>query len=319
MLSVSVVRLAPVALAVTLFACKGPPTPKSDTDRAPEDELAGLPPPDVSLGDGYTVGRPVVDGRIALVPVYAEKPPALSFVTLTDGMKAGKVTVQERGGYDAVEIVNHSPDRVFAMSGELIIDGHQDRTIAENAIIAPNETQVVAVRCVEARRSSGPTSVFNALGAIAEPSIRRRLRYKDQSEVWVRINEINLRLGLSPDTQTYRFAALKQTEGAARVRRDKLLETLNKVPDRDRMVGLGLAVDGQMIAIDRFATPALYRTIEPRLVASYLPAESDQPPRVPRELLPGDVRRLAQPSAESRTAAASEYLRPLEEFNSDRD
>jgi hypothetical protein len=206
------------------------------------------------------------------------------------------------------------------MSGELIIDAHQDRTIAENAIVAPNETRTVSVRCVEARRSWGPTDEFNALGAIAEPSIRRRLRYKDQSAVWEQVNVINARLGLTPDTQTYRFAAQEQTKGKSKARRDKLLEALAKAPDRDRMVGLGLAVDGKMIAIDRFATPALYRTIEPRLVASYLPAENDEPPQAARDLLPGDLRRLAHPSAESRTDAASEYLLPLDEpRDSDRD
>ena len=75
----------------------------------------------------------------------------------------------------------------------------------------------------------------------------------------------------------------------------------------------------QMIALDRFATPALYRAIEPRLVASYLPAENDQPPQVARELRPADVRRLANASVESRTAAGAEYLRPLDDYNSDRD
>jgi hypothetical protein len=315
----SVARFAPLAVAVALFSCKGPPEPRPDTERPPEADLPPIPT-DLSLGHGYSVGRPIVDGRISLVPVLAEKPPQVSFVTLTDGMKGGKVIVRERGGYDAVEIVNNSPDRVFAMSGELIIDGHQDRTIAENAIVAPSETRTVAVRCVEARRSYGPTNEFNALDAIAEPAIRRRLRYKDQSAVWEQINAINARLGLSPDTQTYRYAALEQTKGKAKARRDKLLEALASAPERDRMVGLGLAVDGKMIAIDRFATPSLYRTIEPRLVASYLPAENDEPPSVARELLPSDVRRLAHPQTESRTDAASEYLRPLEETrDSDRD
>ena len=315
----SLARLAPVALAVSVFACKGPPTPAQDPELPPEVPLAERPP-DLSLGDSYAMGRPVVDGRVALVPVYAIKPPALSFVTLTDGMKRGDVVVIERGGgYDAVEVINNSAEQVFAMSGELIIDAHQDRALAENTIIPPNERKVVAVRCVEASRSSGATSEFNPLDAIAEPSIRRRLRFKDQSEVWSQIDAINRRLGLSPPTRTYRYAAMKQTEGAAKARRDKLVDALARVPDRDRMVGLGLAIDGRMVALDRFATPSLYRIIEPRLVASYLPAEDELPVQDARELRPSDVQRFAHPQLESRTDAGSEFLLPLETYDSDRD
>src|SRR6185295_13739121 len=136
----SVARVGVVGVVVALAAsCKGPPEPGRDSDREVDDRAPVEPPPDLSLGDGYTLGRPIVDGHVALVPVYAAQPPTVSFVSLTDAMKDGKVVVSERyGGYDGVRIENNSERQVFAMSGELIFDAHQDRAIAENVIIPPN-------------------------------------------------------------------------------------------------------------------------------------------------------------------------------------
>lgn len=319
----SVARVGVVGVVVALAAsCKGPPEPGRDSDREVDDRAPAEPPPDLSLPGGYSLGKPIVDGHVALVPVYAAQPATVSFVSLTDAMKDHKVIVSERlGGYDGVRIENTSERQVFAMSGELIFDAHQDRAIAENVIIPPGESREVAVRCVEAGRSYGASERFTAAGLIAEPGIRRRIRYKDQSAVWEQVNAINLALGLSPQTSTYRYAALKQLEGDAKVRRDRLLAELASAPDRDHMVGLGLAVDGKMIALDRFVTPGLYRTIEPRLVASYLPAERDETPKgVPHPLNPSDVRRLARQDYRNSSDANDEFLRPLEEQpNDDRD
>jgi hypothetical protein len=312
---------AVVALAA-LAGCKGPPEPRQD-DVTAADDVPPEPPPDLSLGDGYSLGRPIVDGHVALVPVYAAAPPSVSYVALTDAMRDGTVIVSERvGGYDGVRVENRSERQVFAMSGELIFDAHQDRTIAENVIIPPGETREVAVRCVEAGRSYGSSEQFTPAGLIAEPAIRRRIRYKDQSEVWNQVNLINSRLGLTPQTSTYRYAAQKQLDGDAKARRDRLVAQLARVPGRDHVVGLGLAVDGVMIALDRFATPALYQSIETRLVASYLPAEADGDEvqvGVPHPLNPSDVRRLARRDYRSSSDANDEFLRPLDERTDERD
>lgn len=310
---------AVVAFAA-LAACKGPPEPQQDDPAVADDVPPEPPAPDLSLGAGYSLGRPIVDGHVALVPVYAARPPTVNYVSLTDAMRDGHVIVSERvGGYDGVRVENRSERQVFAMSGELIFDAHQDRTIAENVIIPPGETREVAVRCVEAGRSYGASEQFTPAGLIAEPAIRRRIRYKDQSEVWNQVNAINSRLGLTPQTSTYRYAALKQLDGDAAARRDRLVGELARVPDRDHMVG---AVDGKMLALDRFATPDLYRSVETRLVGSYLPAEHDSDEvqvGVAHPLNPNDVRRLARGDYRASSDANDEFLRPLEERTDERD
>jgi hypothetical protein len=310
------VRLGVVGVAVAmsaLVACRESELPKgrSETPRADD-----TPPPDLSLAPGYELARPIVDGRLSLVPVMATTatPPRIQFTTLTAGLRAGTATATDGYGTDRVLIANNGDKPLFAMNGEIMVEAHQDRSLAENRVIAPGGSEMVAVRCVEASRSSGDTLQFAAGGAIAEISLRQRLRYTEQGEVWAHIDAINVREGLAPPTRTYRFAAKAQTEGQALARRDRILAMLAKVPNRDRMVGLGLAVDGQVQVIDRFATPELYRDLEPMLVASYIPAEAALPEtsHLSHKLHPDDLRRFdATRAARSDTDAAVEVLRPL--------
>ena len=106
-----------------------------------------------------------------------------------------------------------------------------------------------------------------------------------------------------------RYDAYNEMSG----RQSTTLALLDAHPDRARMVGVAMALDGVVLAIDRFATPALYRRLEPRLLASYA-ASHEGEPREGRRLMPDDVRALARlPRALSTTAASYVALRPTEE------
>jgi hypothetical protein len=68
-----------------------------------------------------------------------------------------------------------------------------------------------------------------------------------------------------------------------------------------------------VLAVDRFASPALYRRIEPRLLASYAAGEEAAEPREGRRVTPDDVRALTRiPQALATTDASYVALRPPE-------
>ena len=69
------------------------------------------------------------------------------------------------------------------------------------------------------------------------------------------------------------------------------------------MVGLAQVLDGQVVAIDRFATPELFASLEHELLGSYIASEHS-PPHEGRTLLPDDVSTLAK-DAHGVTTAAS--------------
>jgi len=267
----------------------------------------------LALGDGFEMRQPIHDGRLTLVPIIATgATPATRFITLNEGMARNVVSVREVGEeweVDTVRITNRAREPLVGLSGELILDANQDRVLAEDTVVAPGKTLLVHVRCVEQERDHGGTT-FHAGHAIGELSLRRRVVHDSQEAVWAQVDVINARNHLSPESKTYRGSARLQSQGAARERRDRLVAQLQGLEERSRMVGLAIAVDGEVLAIDRLATPALYQQLESELVASYLP-DTDGPPAEGKKLGPDDVRALAKRSPDTATSASSSVLRPL--------
>lgn len=283
-----------VLIAIGCGACsdeeRPPPAPPVAVAVAAPSAAAPQRPIDVSLGAGFEMRRPVRDGRIAVIPIVAASPSSAEYLTLHDGTTRRLVTVRELSPaweVDELRIRNKSALPLFVMRGELVEGGVQDRVIAQDRVIRPHEAAVVKVRCVEHDRQTGGKS-FAAPGLLAELDLRRTVAYQPQEAVWAKVVQINQRQHLSPRTGTYRGAAAQQpTE-----RRDRLAQQLAAHPDHDRIVGLAAVVDGEVVAIDRFASPELYRQLEGELLGSYV-AGDDGTPHEGKTTLPDDVRALA--------------------------
>lgn len=279
---------------------------------APKPEVAKV---DLSLAPGLEMRRPIVDGRLTLIPIIATQPIATQqFVTLHDGMAKGVISVREVGDadtweVDSVRVTNRSRETLVIMEGELIEDAMQDRVTAEATTITAGNTKVIQVRCVEEDRDHGGTR-FNPGNAIAEINLRRTVVHSSQDAVWSKVKQINARDSIRTGTNTYRIAAHAQTKGAGAERRDRLVKQLESLEERPNIVGLAVAIDGQVVAIDRLATPELYRQLEGKLIASYLPATTGAPPEGKR-VAPTDVRKLAAETTGTRTTASHTTMRPI--------
>ena len=288
-----------------------PPPPPAPARIHP---VAPTPKPvDLALGAGLEVRRPLRDGRLSIVPIVATAPVSTDYLTLHDGVARRLVTVRELApewAVDELRIRNKSRQPLFVMSGELVEGGVQDRVLAEDRVIAPHQTVTVKVRCVEHERSTGGKQ-FRAPGELVELALRRAVFHGSQEIVWAKVDEINQALHLAPRSKTYRLAAALQQVAPAHDRRDQLAAQLAQLPDRDRIVGLAAALDGEVIAIDRFESPELYRQLEGELLGAYV-ASDDGVPHEGRNFMPDDIRALAAMRNASRTTEASfEALRPF--------
>ncbi|HEU0036635.1 MAG TPA: DUF6569 family protein [Kofleriaceae bacterium] len=314
-------RTLGVLAVVTLIGCgsepsaptpaPAPPRPSRRAELAPKPDRPVQKPIDLALGTGFEMRPPIRDGRLTLVPIVATGDvPATRFITLQEGMHQGVVTVRETGHDDwqvqTLKVSNRSKLPLFVMSGELVLDAKQDRVLAEDVVIPAGETAFVAARCVEKERGEGGTR-FRAGNALAELELRRTIVYGTQDDVWRHVDRISAREDTESWSHTYRLAAQRQSEPSAR--RTTLLDALAAIDGRDRMVGLAVAVDNQVLAIDRFATPALYRQLERMLVASYLPGVDGDLPAESRKLGPDDVRSLARSTLGTSTPASYVVLR----------
>jgi hypothetical protein len=307
-------RLYMRALVVILVATMGcgddaaPTKQASPMPKQPAKVLARSAPVDLSLGAGYEMRRPIRDGNLAIVPIVQTAwHGSQSYMTLATGITTHVVTVREIGRgsnmvVDHVRIKNKSPLPLFVMTGEMIIDGLQDRVIAEDRVIAPGGSVRVEVRCVERGRELGHMG-FHTNATLAELSVRQAVIHQTQTEVWQTVDRINQKFSLTPQSKTYREKAALQQNPDAVARRDRLTTLLAGLTDRNKLVGLAEVIDGHVVSIERFATPELYGAMESELLGSYVSSVDDKP-HEGRTFLPDDVRALAVKLG-SRTTAAS--------------
>ena len=295
-------EVVPVARAPVV--AKGPPRPAAveDIDR--------------SLADGLEIRRPIRDGRLALIPIVATRPTeARPYLTLAAAMQQGVVTIREIGRdqnfhVDQLELRNASAQPLLVLSGELVIEGLQDRVVAADRVIEPGAKVRISVRCVEHGRTAGDLW-FTTGQAMAEPSLRERVVHGTQTEVWKQVDEINSRLSLAPRTQTYRGAAELQRTGEAGDRSTRLLGQLASLEERSRLIGFAVAIDDQIVAVERFASSELYRALETELVASYAAGTTGVLPHEAHTLEPTDVRAFLAGTSGITTEASNVVLREL--------
>jgi hypothetical protein len=315
--------LGTVAVVCLATACSS----SQDVDpveTAPPDETAleiappPLPPPpvDLSLGD-LAMRRPIVDGRLSIVPIVmtATSPtPARDYLTLADAMKRGvaQVRITTPSMLD-LTVENDSKQPLFVYAGELLDDGMQDRVLSASVIIEPGESEVVPARCVEELRSTGGWG-YTATRLIGDVDLRREVYKGDENTVWRRVDAVNAKLELAPPTHSH-LPAAHQLDRANRARRDRLVDALTAVAKDDRVIGAAVAIDGRVVAIDRFDSPSLFAALSAQLVGSYLASEDLTPvyrdvEGRPRTLTPDDVRAFAVGGDTVATVASTTTLRP---------
>ncbi|MBZ0232685.1 MAG: hypothetical protein K8M05_10180 [Deltaproteobacteria bacterium] len=250
---------------------EGPPAPKVEkrVARAPDvDPLA-----DRAVGPGLTALAPIRDGALVVVPIAADNPVrSKTYLTLDEGMRRGLVSVRElpETDYGQLRVANKSDSTLCVMAGEVVLDGHQDRTFAESLAYAPGAREDVTVRCVEPDRDDGPTRAFRSANAMVHAELRREVLEGSQSTVWEEVRAYNRKRSIHNSTSTYKQAAALQRKGELGAWRERVLVQLRAVPERDRVVGVALALEGRLISVDTFATPELYQQVEPKLLGSFV-------------------------------------------------
>jgi hypothetical protein len=265
---------------------------------------------ETKLPDGTAVGAPLSKGHLTLVPLLASAPPApgeaTAYLTLDEGMDKGLVKIIERGNGGSVNelVVSNQSDRpLFVMSGEVILGGQQDRIIGKDTVIPARKRQEVPVFCVEHGRWNGKDKSFRTAKAMAHTKLRKQASYAGQGEVWDEVAKKNKARGESNATDTYRRVATeKGTAAAVKPYAEALGGALAALPERDRVVGVAVAVNGEVVAIEQFASPALWGKVQEKILRSYFVEAVDVPAaKEPRPLRADDVVAFAR--AEESAAA----------------
>jgi hypothetical protein len=259
---------------------------------------------EVSSTSGYKVLEPIRHGNLTVFPVVAATThDTRDFLTLDEGVRSGEVVVTESGNlqplirrrripisHDGAQVnqlvlVNNSKRPLLLLAGEIVTGGKQDRVIGKDRIVPAESDPIdLSVFCVEPGRWTATSAKFGSLdGSMAQPAVRARaMSDKDQAKVWseVRKSQDSIAMELSAPaagavagTSSY-ARVMENTEVKQKV--DSLAEPIlrnyqsliRELRDRNA-VGVVVAVNGEIIWADIFASTNLLERYWPKLVRSY--------------------------------------------------
>jgi hypothetical protein len=237
------------------------------------------------LEQGTVLLAAVTHKNLSLIPIVTTDPvdPAEEDVaTLDEGMRQKKVKITEvdqSGSVGTLRIENKTGKPLFLMAGEVVLGGKQDRIVGKNTLIPTGARQDLPVFCVEHGRWDNRKVDFSSAGVLAHKKLRTKANFKNQGEVWDEVKAKNGKRGTENSTDTYREVAAQQAGGTLAGWEKAFGAGLAAIPaeQRKKMVGVAVALNGEIVAVDVFGSPALYAKLEQKLVRSYITEAIDAP------------------------------------------
>lgn len=197
-------------------------------------------------------------------------------------------------------LVNNSRRPLLLLAGEIVTGGKQDRVIAKDRIIPAESDPVdLGVFCVEPGRWVARSEKFGGFGGIAQPKVRANaMAKKDQQQVWDAVNQskaaatetVTVMAQAAPPTSSESISAgravaeLNSTSSYAqamdnkevqkevdKIARpiDRSFQSVIKELRAQNAVGVVVAVNGEILWADVFASTSLLEKYWPKLVRSY--------------------------------------------------
>jgi hypothetical protein len=252
----------------------------------------------------YKVLDPIQHGNLTVFPVVSPTSHNTSeFITLDEGMRSGEVVVTEYGNaqplmrrrripierdgaqVNQLVLVNNSKRPLILLAGEIVTGGKQDRIIGKDRLVPAESDPIdLNVFCVEPGRWTATSAKFGSMGfAMAQPAVRAKaMGAKDQQLVWSEVRKAQAGIAASlevaaapppPDTTSYArvmdsTSVKQQVDSVAEPIQRDYQSVIHQLRDRNA-VGVVVAVNGQIIWTDIFASTNLLEKYWPKLVRSY--------------------------------------------------
>jgi hypothetical protein len=201
--------------------------------------------------------------------------------------------VVEEGGAEVnrLVLVNNSTRPLLLLAGEIVTGGKQDRVIGKDRIVPAESDPVdLSVFCVEPGRWVGTSEKFEGkttAGIFASPVVRSKaMAAKDQQQVWdsVRSTQRAMSETVAVAGVPSASAEVNQTTSYARVMDNKEVQkqvdavaapvernyesVIRQLRDKNA-VGVVVAVNGDILWADIFASTQLLQKYWPKLIRSY--------------------------------------------------
>lgn len=183
-------------------------------------------------------------------------------------------------------LVNNSKKPLLLLAGEIVTGGKQDRIIGKDRLVPAESDPIdLGVFCVEPGRWVGSSAKFGSAGAIGgfvQPSVRSKaMAAKNQQQVWDEVGKARSATALAVPAATETVQVTSSYAGVMENREvQKTLDSVAVPVEHDyqsvisqlrdkNAVGVVVAVNGEVIWADVFASTKLLEKYWPKLVRSY--------------------------------------------------
>jgi hypothetical protein len=238
------------------------------------------------LLDTLSVGEPIYYQNLTIIPLSSRKITDYTpYLTLDQALRQGLIEIREKGDGDVpwVLVSNKGPREIYIMAGEILSGCRQDRMVARDVLVAPKRRNLsVPVYCIEAGRWHSRSREFGSeknlgtykLRAVAQIAMAleagaasgRASSGAGQGKIWSEVSKANRAAGVASDTDAFQDAYRDETV-ARKV--SEVEEQLLAAPQLgEDTVGVVVALGEELISLDVFASPHLFRELWPKILKS---------------------------------------------------
>jgi ARG/rhodanese/phosphatase superfamily protein len=234
----------------------------------------------LTLDEGLRSGEVVVSEYGSIRPMMRRRP----FHLIPEPSGGAEV--------NRLVLVNNAKRPLLLLAGEIVTGGKQDRVIGKDRLVPAESDPIdLSVFCVEPGRWVGTSSKFGAgyrggVVPMAAPGVRSKaMADKDQTKVWAEVRKAQNEVvaGMAPSAPTA-AVELQSTSSYARVMDNEAVRKqvdsiavpiensyrglMKQLRDQNAL-GVVVAVNGEIIWADIFASTDLLQKYWPKLVRSY--------------------------------------------------
>ncbi|MGB3340936.1 MAG: DUF6569 family protein [bacterium] len=222
------------------------------------------------LGEEFMVHSPTTYEHLSIYPVFRKTSLEIGdYITLDQAQKNKVVIISElsSASVPTVLIKNTGSKPIYIMAGEIIIGGKQDRMVSFDILIPGGKEVQVEVRCVEHGRWHGKSVEFSSGGAVGSKGVRNALQFKEQTDVWAEVSKKCAEIDVASQSGTY-GAILSSDEVEKKSK--PFLDAMNQGMRDEAMVGMIMALNGEVVCVDIFANPKFFAEIKEKLLKAYV-------------------------------------------------
>lgn len=226
-----------------------------------------------TLIETLEVGDPTYYENLTIIPIYTDRiKDSAGYATLDEALKYHwlEISELEGGRVPQVRLTNNSNRYIYIMGGEILTGCKQDRIIGRDVLIRPrNRNIVVPVYCVEQGRWDYSSDQFYTKENLGTANLRgyaQKAGSDAQQTIWREVDNVSRKAKVESRTRAY-----QEVYDAAPIRRtiSSYEKRLQSIPHMQRdTVGVIVAVGGNIISVDIFSSPYLFKTYWPKILKS---------------------------------------------------